>query len=311
LEPKVFISHASEDKARFVVEFAQRLRQSGVDAWLDQWEMRPGDSLVDKVFEEGIAKAQAVIVVISAVSVTKPWVREELNLAVVKRIGKGLKLIPVVIDACEIPASLQSTVWQRIDDLEHYDEAFHRILGAIFDTSTKPALGTPPPRFTDAEPKIKGLNRTDERVLREIAYREVDLNDWPVTTDELCADSDLAGVPEEEVVESLVMLERAELVIVDWTGPGANARLTPTGFRRYAEAFVDDYAETLKAVGGYLLNQDVRENEQIATRTGKPINLINYLLDVLAADGHIQVAKYGGGRWEVAGISPSLKRSLA
>ena len=33
--PKVFVSHASEDKVRFVVGFAQRLRENGVDAWLD------------------------------------------------------------------------------------------------------------------------------------------------------------------------------------------------------------------------------------------------------------------------------------
>ena len=49
--PKVFVSHASEDKDRFVVEFARRLRENGVNAWLDQWEMKPGDSLVDKIFE--------------------------------------------------------------------------------------------------------------------------------------------------------------------------------------------------------------------------------------------------------------------
>ncbi|MCZ2134304.1 MAG: toll/interleukin-1 receptor domain-containing protein [Burkholderiales bacterium] len=33
--PKVFVSHASEDKDRFVVEFVRRLRENGVDAWLD------------------------------------------------------------------------------------------------------------------------------------------------------------------------------------------------------------------------------------------------------------------------------------
>ncbi|MHB9102858.1 MAG: toll/interleukin-1 receptor domain-containing protein [Sulfuricella sp.] len=44
--PKVFVSHASEDKARFVVDFARRLRENGVEAWLDQWEMKPGDSQV-------------------------------------------------------------------------------------------------------------------------------------------------------------------------------------------------------------------------------------------------------------------------
>src|SRR5256885_10660129 len=31
--PKVFISHASEDRQRFVEPFAKRLRQKGVDAW--------------------------------------------------------------------------------------------------------------------------------------------------------------------------------------------------------------------------------------------------------------------------------------
>src|SRR4051794_20083808 len=49
--PKVFVSHASEDKQRFVERFAARLRENGVDAWLDEWEMKPGDSLVDRIFE--------------------------------------------------------------------------------------------------------------------------------------------------------------------------------------------------------------------------------------------------------------------
>lgn len=107
--PKVFVSHASEDKDRFVVEFARRLRENGVDAWLDQWEMKPGDSLVDKIFEEGLKEARAVIVVLSTVSVEKPWVREELNTLMVNRISRGTRLIPVVIDDCEVPESLRST----------------------------------------------------------------------------------------------------------------------------------------------------------------------------------------------------------
>jgi hypothetical protein len=44
MEPRVFVSHASEDKDRFVLGFARRLRENGVDAWLDQWEMKPGDT---------------------------------------------------------------------------------------------------------------------------------------------------------------------------------------------------------------------------------------------------------------------------
>lgn len=39
MHPKVFISHASEDKVRFVLGFAEKLRAAGIDAWLDRWEM--------------------------------------------------------------------------------------------------------------------------------------------------------------------------------------------------------------------------------------------------------------------------------
>jgi len=81
---KVFISHASEDKERFVIDFATKLRKIGIDAWLDKWEMLPGDSLVDKIFEEGIKDAEAFIVILSKNSILKPWVREELNAGFVK-----------------------------------------------------------------------------------------------------------------------------------------------------------------------------------------------------------------------------------
>jgi hypothetical protein len=112
--PKVFLSHASEDKERFVFEFAEKLRAKGVDVWLDRWEMFPGDSLIDKIFEEGLKNSQAVIIVLSKNSVKKRWVKEELNASMVKKINDGSKLIPVVIDDCDVPECLLSTVWQKI-----------------------------------------------------------------------------------------------------------------------------------------------------------------------------------------------------
>src|SRR5215208_5342480 len=108
MNPKVFISHAREDKERFVLAFARRLRAQGVDAWVDQWEILPGDSLVDKLFEEGLREADAVIVVVSRHSVDKPWVREELNAALVNRINRRTRLIPVLIDEVPVPQALRS-----------------------------------------------------------------------------------------------------------------------------------------------------------------------------------------------------------
>src|ERR1700750_1643014 len=103
MNPKVFVSHASEDKDRFVMNFAARLRAKGIDAWVDRWEMLPGDSLIEKIFEDGIKNAQAVVVVLSNNSVNKPWVREELNAAFVKRINSGRKQIPIWLEAVGVP----------------------------------------------------------------------------------------------------------------------------------------------------------------------------------------------------------------
>jgi hypothetical protein len=309
--PKVFVSHASEDRQRFVMAFAQRLRENGVDAWLDQWEMKPGDSLVDKIFEEGLRNAQAVVIVLSAASVNKPWVREELNFSVVKRISKGLKIIPVVIDACEIPEALQATLWQRIDDFGHYDEAFQRILNAIFDRSPRPPLGEPPERFTGAEPKIEGNTVTDERVLHAIYEHEVERGHGWLTFEAMRATPELAETPEDDVLASLEILRARDLILVDHPGgPVLIASLTLAGFRAYAEAYVEDYKELQAKIGALLLNEDEFENGSIAKRVGRHVTLVNFVLDVLEAAGHIKVAKFGMGRWEVFHISPTLKRAL-
>jgi hypothetical protein len=144
MNPKVFISYASEDKERFVLAFARKLNSKGIDLWVGFWEIYPGDSLVDKIFEEGIKNAQAVIVILSKYSVDKPWVREELNASVVKRIKEKIKLIPVVIDDCQVPECLQSTVWEKIKNLENYEAEFNRIVMSIYGQRDKPPIGRPP-----------------------------------------------------------------------------------------------------------------------------------------------------------------------
>lgn len=170
--PKVFISHATEDKDRFVLKFAEALRKNGVDAWLDKWEMLPGDSLVDKIFEEGIKEASAFIVILPATSVAKPWVREELNAGFVKRLSGKCRIIPIILDACEVPECLRSTLWQKISNPNDYEQDFKRILNSIFGLSDKPAIGVGP-AHAEASPllSLPSLNKIDNFVLRRSARR--------------------------------------------------------------------------------------------------------------------------------------------
>jgi hypothetical protein len=309
--PKVFVSHASEDKARFVVGFATRLRANGVDAWLDAWEMKPGDSLVDKIFEQGLKSAQAVIIVVSKASIVKPWVRQELNTSVVKRISEGLKIIPLVIDDCEIPGALQSTLWLRIADLDHYDVEFARILDVIFDRSSKPPLGAAPPRFTESKPTIPNLSALDERIFQAIGQREIETNS-PADACEIQSDPAFAGVPEQDFFDSISMMKDQGLLVAESLAPDTCfARLSAQGFAQYSTHFIQGYGELAKRLGAMLINEpEVYENATIAERLGQPIGLVNFMLDSLADAHQIVLEKYQAGRWEVVQVLPGLRRAM-
>jgi hypothetical protein len=62
--PRVFISysHDSADHKKWVLDFATTLRSRGVDAVLDQWDLRPGDDLPEFMEQNLVAADYAVMV---------------------------------------------------------------------------------------------------------------------------------------------------------------------------------------------------------------------------------------------------------
>jgi len=166
LNPKIFISHASEDND-FTLTLGKFLRANGVDAWVDQWEIQPGDKLVKKIFDEGIGKCEVFIVVLSNASIEKPWVKEELDTAVVKRIQDSTKLIPIRLDNCKVPIALKSTKWLELNSDEELNSQFQQILHSIYNQSTKPKIGTIPEPFLSSE-KIDEYDIVESSIIRYV-----------------------------------------------------------------------------------------------------------------------------------------------
>jgi hypothetical protein len=188
---KIFISHASEDKEPFLRAFATK---RGVDAWVDEWEIYPGDSLVQKIFEEGLMDAEAVIIVLSEHSVDKPWVREELDASIIKKVEDLITLIPVVIDECEVPESLRSTVWQKIENLEEYGTEFDRIVAAIYGhRGDKLELGPPPEYSQTAVDTLPGLTSVDTLVLKLSCQNAIEGFDYFIQTHDVWEQVDAVG----------------------------------------------------------------------------------------------------------------------
>lgn len=211
--PRAFVSHAGEDKAAYAEPLASALRSQGVDAWLDKWEMLPGDSLIQKIFSEGIHGTDAVIVLLSATSVAKPWVQKELNVAAVNNIQRALRLIPVRLDACQVPEVLRDLLWLDWTKDGGADGVAKRILEALHGQTSKPPLGSPPPHLSAPRFTIPGLNARDVKVLQIVFEASLDNGLQFLQGDVIVPIAEQEGITFEQMKESITMLESQGFLI--------------------------------------------------------------------------------------------------
>ncbi len=310
--PKVFISYAGEDKDRFVREFAEKLRGKGVDAWVALWEIKPGDSLVKKIFDEGIAESKFFIVILSQSSINKEWVRKELNTAIIKMIEDGLKIIPVIIDKeIEIPTALRDTVWVRINDLTSYDVEFEKILDAIYGKSDKPPLGNRP-KYADIEESIPNLTKIDSRILKilgDILY-EKDDKATLIEKGEIDERIEELGISNEDLLESVEILEKNGLVerYASMTRPVAHLKLLPEGFVKYCEYFLTGYDKQYRKIIAYILNEGLKTPKEIAQKVNCKEIVVRGTIDYLEEQGYLKVIRGLGGYFFINRITGTGKR---
>lgn len=246
-QPKVFMSHASEDKERFVLPFAKELMARGLNVWVDRWEMLPGDSLVKKIFTEGLGEAEAVIVVLSRNSVNKRWVVEELDAAVVKRIQQESRLIPIVLDGLqpsELPVAVRHLLFEPVADTSRFNETVDRVVRAVLGQPNKPPIGTLPSYTAANAVTVPGLDRIDSLMLKSAGEEAIrDFGELFRTQEFFESVSDDLGIGERDFIESLNVLDADGFIRIHrslTSGlPGmASFRLTSSGLEMYARTYV-------------------------------------------------------------------------
>jgi WD40 repeat protein len=94
IEWDVFISHASEDKDAVARPLAATLAKAGVKVWLDEHQLRLGDSLREKI-DQGLASARFGIVILSKAFFLKEWPQRELNGLVAREVQGTKVILPV------------------------------------------------------------------------------------------------------------------------------------------------------------------------------------------------------------------------
>jgi formylglycine-generating enzyme required for sulfatase activity len=106
MSARVFLSHSSDDKES-VRRLAEDLKRTGIEVWLDEWEIRVGDRITQKI-QEGLKRTDYLALWLTREAVDSQWVETEWQSKYATEIAGGSAIIlPLLAEDCDIPPLLR------------------------------------------------------------------------------------------------------------------------------------------------------------------------------------------------------------
>lgn len=122
----IFLSYNRVDKT-FARWLAADLSERGVRVWLDDAEIRIGDSLIEKI-RQGIDEVDYVGVILSPDSVNSPWVQREIDVSMNQEIDeRKVRVLPLMYRNCDLPGFLKGKAYADFSDSSKYQRAFAQL----------------------------------------------------------------------------------------------------------------------------------------------------------------------------------------
>ena len=154
--PKVFISysHDSLEHKKWVLDLATRLRDYGIDATLDQWELIPGDD-IPHFMEQNLSSSDKVLMICSENYVNKANSGEGgvgyEKMIVTAHLLKGInqnKVIPLIKQESSkaLPTFLTTKLYIDFSKPEEFEFSCDNLIRTIHDSPIfkKPPVGNNP-----------------------------------------------------------------------------------------------------------------------------------------------------------------------
>ncbi len=173
--PAVFVSysHDSQEHKHWVLNLATRLRQSGVDSILDQWDLGPGGDL-PHFMEHGIARSTRIVMVCTERYVEKAnagvggvgYEKMIVTADLLEKIGSS-RVIPVIRQAAtlaRLPTFLGSKLYIDLSSDDRYETGFDQLLRELLNAPLfiKPPIGSDPFKPVEGAAKPTGLKPVDQ-----------------------------------------------------------------------------------------------------------------------------------------------------
>lgn len=176
--PSVFItySHDNQEHKKWVLDLATRLRNTGIDAALDQWDLRPGDDL-PHFMEQNLASCDFVLMVCTENYVAKAnsgvggvgYEKMIITADLLSRIDSN-KVIPIIrqVGTNDVPTFLKTKLYVDFSRNDEFEFSFDELVRAIHGAPLykKPDVGNNP-----FEPITNGKQeKTNDAVLELMTY---------------------------------------------------------------------------------------------------------------------------------------------
>ncbi len=182
--PRVFISysHDSPEHKGWVLDLATRLRNNGVDAVIDMWELQPGGDL-PHFMETNIAAAKYVVMICTSRYVEKAnegkggvgYEKMILTSEYLTKIDER-KIIPIVrqMGTRSLPTFLKSKLYVDFSVDESFEYAFDELVRTIHDSPLfiKPEVGNNPFQPRNELKELKQVDGVKEVVRAITSYYE-------------------------------------------------------------------------------------------------------------------------------------------
>jgi tetratricopeptide (TPR) repeat protein len=123
-----FISYTGADQV-WAEWIADTLERAGRRTVLQAWDFRPGENFLQRM-DEALAEADRVLAVLSPAYLRSEYGRDEWTAALVRDRGQSGRLLPVRVEACQLPPLLANRVYLDLAGLDE-QSATQRLLAGI------------------------------------------------------------------------------------------------------------------------------------------------------------------------------------
>ncbi len=124
----IFVSYSHKNK-EFVDRLCRNLISEKIHLWMDRWELKPGDSLMDSI-QMALEHAGAILVVLSKSYIESNWCKKEMNAGLIRELEKkGNVIIPIIIEDCDVPIFLREKMYA--DFRKDFDDAYRILAEAL------------------------------------------------------------------------------------------------------------------------------------------------------------------------------------